>query len=124
LKDLFSSSILNASCFFQALAGSLTRCFYCDCNLKLFGSAIHEYLIDAELKIVAVPAKRQLSNGLVESHWKVMVDTGCAYLTKKQMPQTCWFYAITHAACMMNAIPAKIHGCLASLLTHPWHWTQ
>ena len=31
-----------------------------------------------------------------------------AYLTEKQMPQSFWFFAITHAACMMNAIPGKV----------------
>jgi hypothetical protein len=49
-----------------------------------------------------------------------MVHMGRAYLTKKQMPRTYWFYAITHAARMMNAIPGKIHSRLASpfLLAH------
>jgi hypothetical protein len=36
-----------------------------------------------------------------------MVHMSRAYLTKKQMPQTFWYYAIKHAACMMNMIP----GC-------------
>ena len=44
----------------------------------------------------------------------------CAYLTEKQMPCTFWFYAITHAARMMNTIPGKYSGWLASpfLLVH------
>jgi hypothetical protein len=37
-----------------------------------------------------------------------------AYLTKKQMPCTFWFYLITYAARMMHAIPGKHSGCLAS----------
>jgi hypothetical protein len=44
-----------------------------------------------------------------------------AYLTEKQMPHTFWFYAITHATQMMNAIPGKLlHSHLASpfLLVH------
>ncbi len=50
----------------------------------------------------------------------MMVHMGCAYLTEKQMPCTYWFYAITHAARMMNAIPGKHSGYLASpfLLVH------
>jgi hypothetical protein len=36
------------------------------------------------------------------------------YLTEKQILRTFWFYAVTHAACMMNVIPGKIHGYLAS----------
>jgi hypothetical protein len=49
-----------------------------------------------------------------------MVHMACTYLNEKQMPQTFWFYAITHAAQMMNAIPGKHSGCLASpfLLVH------
>jgi hypothetical protein len=48
--------------------------------------AISKYLIDNGSKIVSAPAKCQSSNGLVESHWKIMVHMARAYLTKKQMP--------------------------------------
>ncbi len=43
-----------------------------------------------------------------------------AYLTKKQMLCTFWFYVISHATRMMNTIPGKIKGTLASpfLLVH------
>jgi hypothetical protein len=90
LKNL-SAAILDAIWLFCAVAGSLAQCFYCDCDLKLFGTAISEYLIDNDSKVVAAPAKRQLSNRSVASHWKIMVHMGHAYLTKKQMTQTFWF---------------------------------
>ena len=120
LKTLSASDILSALRLFRAAAGRLARCFYTDCDLKLFGTAISEYLIDNDSKVVAAPAKRQSSNGLVESHWKVMVHMARAYLTEKQMPRVFWFYAVTHAARMMNAIPVSYHGRLASpfLLVH------
>jgi hypothetical protein len=120
LKNLSLDAILAAIRLFCAAAGSLAQCFYCDCDLKLFGNAISDYLIDNDSKVVAVPAKRQSYNGLVESHWKIMVHMGCAYLTKKQMPQTYWFYVIVHLAPMMNAIPCTYSGHLASpcLLVH------
>ena len=120
LKMLTSDSILSALCLFRASAGSQARCFYSDCNVKLFGTMISEYLINSNSKVIAAPAKRQLSNGLVESHWKTMVQMGHAYLTEKQMPWSYWFYAITHTAHMMNAIPGKHSGHLASpfLLVH------
>ena len=86
LKTLSSECILAALCLFRTAAGSLARCFYCDCDTKLFGWAISDYLVDNSSKVVAAPAKHQSSNGLVESHWKVMVHMACAYLTKKQMP--------------------------------------
>jgi hypothetical protein len=49
-----------------------------------------------------------------------MVHMARAYLTEKQMPRTYWFFAVTHAAHMMNTIPCKVHGRLASpfLLVH------
>ena len=53
---------------FHAAAGSLARCFYCDCDTKLFGTTISEYLIHNYSKIVSAPAKCQSTNGLVESH--------------------------------------------------------
>jgi hypothetical protein len=44
----------------------------------------------------------------------------CAYITEKQMPRAFWFYAITHTARMMNAVPGKHSSWLASpfLLVH------
>ncbi len=45
-----------------------------------------------------------------------MVHVVCAYLPEKQMPRTFWFFAIIHAAHIMNAIPANIHGHLGSPL--------
>ena len=120
LKDLSSSSILAAFRLFRADAGSYARCFRCDCDTKLFGTKIREHLIDNASNIVAAAAGRQSSNGLVESHWKVMVHMARAYLTEKQMPRIFWFYAIVHSARMMNAIPGKYGGKLASpfLLVH------
>ncbi len=41
----WTECILSALCLFRAAAGALTCCFYCNCNAKLFGSAISEYLI-------------------------------------------------------------------------------
>jgi hypothetical protein len=83
LKNLLSDAILAAIRLFCAVAGSLALCFYFDCNLKLFSTAISESLIDNDSKVVAAPANPQLSNGLAKSHWKIMVCLGRAYLTKK-----------------------------------------
>jgi hypothetical protein len=134
LKTLSLADIISALRLFCAAAGSLAHCFcYSDWDLKLFGLSVSEYLIDGQSKVVpapdlmdnkpkvvAAPAKHQSANRLVELHWKVMVHIACAYLTKMQMPCTFLFYAITHVAQMMNAIPGKHSGCLASpfLLIH------
>jgi hypothetical protein len=47
------------------------------------------------------------------AHWKIMVHMSRAYLIKKQMSQTFWYYAIKHSARMMSMIPGKYHGKLA-----------
>jgi hypothetical protein len=113
LKNLLSVAILDAIWLFCASAGSLAQCFYCDCDLKLFGTAISEYLIDNDSKVVAAPAKCQSSNNLVQSYWKIMVHMGCTYLIEKQMPRNFWLYGIVHLALMMNAIPGTYYGHLA-----------
>ena len=121
LNTLSSSDIISALRLFRVSAGRLARTFYCDCIRKLFGSAVSEYLIDADSKVITTPAKRQSSNGLVKAHWKTMVHTERVYIAEKQMPRTFWFFAITHVARMMNAIPGKHDsGKLASpfLLAH------
>jgi hypothetical protein len=115
LKDLSVDSILSALCYFKADVGSYARCFRSDCDTKLFGTCIREHLIDNNSNIVATPAGRQSANGLVESHWKTMVHMSRAYLTEKQMPRSFWFFSVVHSARMMNAIPGKLHGKLASL---------
>jgi hypothetical protein len=86
LKPLSSECILSALHLFRAAAGTLAHCFYCNCNAKYFGLAISEYLIYNKLKVLPAPAMRQSSNGLAESHWKLIVYMAQAYLTKKQMP--------------------------------------
>jgi hypothetical protein len=74
-----------------------------------------EHLIDNNSNIIVAAAGHQSSNGLVELHWKIMVHMARAYLTKKQMPRSFWFYAVVHSARMMNAIPGKLGGKLVSL---------
>ncbi len=81
LKDLSSDSILSAFCLFQGDAGLYARCFHSDCNAKLFGTKIREYLLGKDSNIIATAAGWQSGNGLIKSHWKVMVHMSHAYLT-------------------------------------------
>jgi hypothetical protein len=120
LKDLSKESILSAFCLFWADAGSYACCFCCDCDSKLFGMEIKGHLVGHDSSIVAAAAGCQSSNELVESHWKIMAHMARAYLTEKQMPWSFWFYAVSHSARIMNAIPGKSGGILASpfLLVH------
>ncbi len=57
LKLLSSTCILLVLHLFWASSGALSHCFYCDCNAKLFGTAISEYLVYNQSKVVAALAK-------------------------------------------------------------------
>ena len=120
LKSLQHNNIQVAFLAFHDEAGSLACQFRCNCNEKLFRSAVHSFLHSNNLSIAASPAGWQSLNGLVESHWKIMVHMSHAYLTKKQIPQTFWYYTIKHSTRMMNMIPGKYGTKLASpfMLAH------
>jgi hypothetical protein len=120
MKSLHHNDIIVAFLTFWSEAGSLAKQFCCDCNEKLPGSHIRSFLHLEQSTIIASPAGCHSANGLVESHWKIMVHISRAYLTEKQMPHTFWYFAIKHSASMMNMIPAKYKGKLASpfMLVH------
>jgi hypothetical protein len=92
---------------FRDEVGSLTGKFCCNFDEKLFGGAIWPFLHLNYSSTAATPVGCQSFNGLVKSHWKIMVHMFQAYLTNKQMPRSYWYFAIKHAACMMNMIPGK-----------------
>ena len=115
LKSLQHNDIQAAILAFHDKAGSLARQFRCNCNEKLFGSAVRSFLHSNNLSIAASPAGRQSLNGLVESHRKIVVHMPRAYLTEKQMPRTFWYYVIKHSSKMMNMILGKYGTKLASL---------
>jgi hypothetical protein len=98
LKSLQQNDIQACFMAFCDEASGFAHQFQCDCNEKLFGSAVHSSLHLHDSSIIASPAGGQSLNGLVELHWKIMVHMARAYLTKKQMPRTFWYYAVKHAA--------------------------
>jgi hypothetical protein len=68
LKSLQHGNIQAAFLAFHTEAGSLARLFHCNCNKKLFGSAVQSFLHSNNSAIAASSAGHQSSNGLVESH--------------------------------------------------------
>ena len=122
LKTLAASEIINAFNLFRAEAGGFAKCFRTDCDEKLFGAAIKSHLTANGSDIIAAPAGRQSSNGLVESHWKTMIHMSRAYLTEKQMSRNFWFYSVRQAAQMMNMIPGvvKLPGSPKGKLASPF----
>jgi hypothetical protein len=120
LKSLQHKDIFAAFLAFCDKAGSLARQFCCNCDEKHFGSVVQSFLHTNKSSIASSPARRQSGNCLVEAHWKIMVHMSCTYLTETQMLQSFWYFAIKHAAKMMNVIPGKFKEKLASpfMLVH------
>jgi hypothetical protein len=73
LKSLQHDDIISAFLAFRNEAGNLALQFCCDRDEKLFGSRIRSFLHQERSSIVSSPAGRQSANGLVESHWKIIV---------------------------------------------------
>ena len=120
LKSLHHDDIIAGFMVFLVEMGSLAHQFRCDCDEKLFGSHIQSFLHLERLLIVATLAGRQSANGLIESHWKIMVHMSHTYLIGKQLPRSFWYYAVKHSAQMMNMIPGRYKDKLASsfMLAH------
>ncbi len=126
LKLLHHDDITAAFLAFCAESGNFTSQFCCNCNKKFFGSHIRSFLHLEHSSIVSDPAGCQSANGIVESHWKIMVYMSRAYLTEKQKPRSFWYYTIKHSARMMNMIPGRYRNKLASpfMLVHGVHPDQ
>ena len=110
LKSLSSDNIIAALEQFQADAGGLPTEFRCDCDQKLLGGATRRWIYRNKSKIIGAPAGRQSSNGLVERAWQTLRNMARAYLTEAGMPRDYWYFAIAHAARMMNMTPGNMSG--------------
>jgi hypothetical protein len=122
LKLFKHDDILASFMAFRDKSGLFAKQFQCNCDKKLFGSGVRSFLFCHlnNSSITASPAGCQSSNGLVKSHWKIMVHTPHAYLMEKQMPCSYRYFVIKHIARMMNMIPGKYRSKLVSpfMLVH------
>jgi len=114
LKSLHADAFISAFKQFRAEAGGLAVQFRTDCDAKLLSHAVVDWLRSNGSDIASAPAGRQSSNGLVERHWRTLVEMARSYLTEKQMPRAYWLSAIQHSARMMNCIPGKINDELTT----------
>ena len=115
LQTVSSGNIIFALEAFRADAGAYPKKFHADYDQKLIGGAALHY-INQHSKIIAVPARRKSSNGLVESTWKTVLRMARAYITEKQVNREFWYFAVCHAVIMLNQVP----GHLGRHLTTPF----
>lgn len=116
LTSLTGNAIVDALIKFHVEAGSLPRRFHSDFDKKLIGGKALRYILSNKSNIIAAPAGRQSSNGLVERTWRTIIEMGRAYMSEKQMPRDYWFFAIRQAVLMLNQTP----GRLGRKLTTPY----
>jgi transposase InsO family protein len=108
LTSLSSNDIIEALLAFRAAAGGLPKCFHSDFDKKLMGGRALRWILENKSNIKAAPARRQSSNGLVERTWQTMVRMARSYITEKQVGREFWYFAIRHAALMLNQVPGRM----------------
>jgi len=108
LTSLTSRSIVSALETFRSDAGAVPRTFHADFDKKLIGGKALKWIVEQRSRIIAAPAGRQSSNGLVERTWRTLVQMARAYITDKQVGREFWYYAILHASRMLNQIPGRL----------------
>jgi transposase InsO family protein len=108
LTSLSSTDIIEALLAFRAAAGGLPKCFHSDFDKKLMGGRALHWILDNKSNIKAAPARRQSSNGLVERTWQTLVHMARSYITEKQVGREFWYWAVRHAAMMLNQVPGRL----------------
>jgi hypothetical protein len=92
----------------------MPREFHSDFDKKLMGGNALRWIQENGSSIIAAPAWRQSSNGLVERTWQTMVCMARSYFTGKQVGREFWFFADKHAAHMLNQVPGRLRCKLTS----------
>ena len=91
MTSLASDEIIGTFKQFKADAGALPRRFHSDFETKLIGGKTLRWILHNKSNIIAAPAKRQSSNGLVERTWQTVLKMAWAYITDKQVGRECWY---------------------------------
>lgn len=107
MQTVSSADIIQALESFTADTGTHPKTYHADFDQKLIGGAALRY-INKNSRIIAAPARRQSSNGLVEATWKTIVRMARAYITEKQVGREFWYFAVRHAVIMINQIPGRL----------------
>ena len=85
MSSLSSTSINSTLELFKADAGHLPHRFHSDFHIKLIGRNDLRWILSNGSNIIAAPAGRQSSNGLVEPTWRTLVQMVRAFITEKQV---------------------------------------
>ena len=110
LKGLASNELIHAFSQFFTDAASTPNTLHADFDHKLIGGDLRLFLLSHRIHIHAAPSGRQSQNGLVEGNWKTIVRMSRSFLTDRLMPKRFWFFAVRHAAQILNYCPGRRHN--------------
>jgi hypothetical protein len=108
MQTISSADIIHALETFHSDTGTYPKTFHADFDQKLIGGAALRH-INKYSRIIAAPARRQSSNGLIEATRKTVVRMARAYITEKQVGREFWYFTIRHAVTMINQVPGRIN---------------
>ena len=74
MNSLTSTEVIAALEAFCESAGRVPKRFHSDFDKKLIGGRALKWIHEQKSKIIAAPAGRQSSNGLVEHTWRTIVQ--------------------------------------------------
>ena len=74
MSSLTSNHVISALEAFRADANGVPKKFHSDFDKKLIGGKALKWILTNKSNIIAAPAGRQSSNGLVERTWRTVVQ--------------------------------------------------
>ena len=95
-------------------AGVVPHRIYTNFDQKFLEGETTHWIHSNHGKLYGVPVGHQNQNGLVERSWQTLCSMSSAYITDMQMPRAFWFWAIRHAAQVMNCVPCTVDGVKTS----------
>ena len=98
MPSLSSNHVIDALEAFRADAGGVPRTFHSNFDKKLIGGKALKRILGNDSKVIAAPARRQSSNGLVKRTWRSIITMAQACITEKQVGREFWYFAIVHSA--------------------------
>ena len=108
MSSLSSTSITSALDLFKSDAGRLPHIFHSDFERKLIGGNSLRWILSNGSNIIDATAGRQSSNGLAERTWRTIIEMARTFITEKQVGRELWYFAVRHAAMMLNQVPGRL----------------
>ena len=74
----------------------------------MIGGNALRWILANGLNIIAAPEGIKSSNGLTELTWSTLIKTARVYITENQVGREFWYFAVQHAAMMINQVPERL----------------